>query len=230
MTLPRFTAAASLYKTSNRYRSAGLGFAGSSTARSVVAAYHPGPNTTYRCNSCLQNCRYVQSTCEDFALAGSWSPFGPWLFAACYSDAEDCRERCGTGLGPCCPKTCGARDPYDLSAGCCDADEQCVDRYDPNSREGCCPREKIVCGGKCCAQGHSCCGETCCPPHHFCRPGGFCSDYPSDLLPPPGSPPPTPPVNNCIFGGVPCGTKCCFGGLQCCGLFNGQPVCKTSCL
>jgi hypothetical protein len=30
---------------------------------------------------------------------------------------------------------------------------------------------------------------------------------------------------------VPCGSKCCPPGLECCGLFsNGQPDCKMSCL
>ena len=267
MNIPEFTAQASLYRTSNSYRS--LAFDRASLQRTVlvpqiggpdfegywncvndcrdkhpnltpkdaaklcvrscrdpggtspgsgsVYGYHPGQSTQYRCNKCLQTCAYDQSNCEDYALAASWTPFGPLLWALCSSDAADCRDQCATGLGPCCPKTCGPRSPFDPSAGCCDGNEQCVGIYDPNSRQGCCPSDQIVCDGKCCAAGEN-----------FCRAGLFCErQFIGDF---PNTPPPPPPVNNCIFGGEPCGNKCCPPGLQCCGVFNGQPDCRTSCV
>jgi hypothetical protein len=45
--------------------------------------------------------------------------------------------------------------------------------------------------------------------------------------------PPPPPQNNCIFGGEPCGRKCCPIGLSCCSTNispEGAPDCKTSCV
>ena len=54
MSIPEFTAQASLYRTSNRYRSSGSEFSGLPPTQSVVAAYYPGRSTQYRCNKCLQ--------------------------------------------------------------------------------------------------------------------------------------------------------------------------------
>jgi hypothetical protein len=233
MNMPEFTAQSSLYRTSNRYRSSGSELSGLPSTQSVVAAYHPGPSTRKRCDMCLQSCANAKNSCEDFVagLVSWWNPVAALLlYAGCYSDAADCRDQCANPpLGACCPKACGPLNPFEPGAGCCDGNEQCVDRYDPNSRQGCCPSGQSVCGGKCCAQGESCCGDTCCPSTYYCLDGNFCSQYPSNV--PFGNPPPPPPPdNNCIFGGAPCGNKCCPPGWECCGVFNGQPDCKTSCL
>lgn len=233
MNIPEFTAQASLYRTSNSYRSSGTEFDGSPSAQSVVTAYFPGPETQAKCNRCSEIALRNFGVCVGIGAVGSIAcgPFYPACFgtalAACDLALLSAQALCA--YDDCCPKICGTPNPFDPGAGCCDANEQCVDRYDPNSRQGCCPSDQSVCAGKCCPKGYSCCGDTCCPPNYFCRDGGFCSEFPSDLLPPPGPPPP-PPVNNCIFGGAPCGSKCCPPGLECCGVFNGQPDCKTSCL
>lgn len=219
MNIPAFTAQASLYRTSNRYRSSGAEFGGSIPAQSVVAAYYPGPSTQYRCNKCLQTCAFNKRDCVDFVVRFvSWwtpPPVALLLYAGCESDSTDCRDQC-TRVGPfgsCCPKVCGPGNPSNPGEGCCDNDEGCVDQNDPDSRNGCCPSNQTVCGSKCCPAGFSCIGGLCTT--------GF----------PNTPPPPPPPDNGCmLFGGVQCGKKCCYGGLQCCGVFNGQPDCKTSCL
>jgi hypothetical protein len=193
MNIPAFSAQASLYKTSNRYRSSGGEFSGLPSAQPVVGAYYPGPATVANCRSCYQVCRDNGFDCESalIELFGWWDPFGPWfsaLRAECDATEERCRNNCAD---VCCPQLCGP------DAGCCDADEGCVDRNDPNSRDGCCPSNQAVCGGKCCPVGSSCVGNVCTT--------GFSN-----------TPPPPPPPNNCIFGGAPCGPKCCPPGLQCC--------------
>ena len=197
MNLPAFTASASLYRTSNRYRSSSSEFSSLPSTESVVAAYRPGPSTQARCNECLQSCANDRASCDSWVagLLSWWNPWAGYGYTRCASDAANCRASCSIPrLGPCCPKVCGPRNPSDPSEGCCD-------------------------------KGDSCCDGTCCPPNLFCYDGGICGEPP-----PPGfptTPPPPPPINNCIFGGAPCGGKCCPIGTVCCGvLSNGQPDCK----
>src|ERR1043166_2643636 len=112
MNIPQFTAQVSLYRTSNRYRSAGSELSGLSSTQSVVAAYIPGASTQSRCNLCLKDCDNKLSNCLDFAAVGSiFFPLGV-LQALCYSDASDCRDQCATPgiFGSCCPKVCGPRN------------------------------------------------------------------------------------------------------------------------
>jgi hypothetical protein len=93
-------------------------------------------------------------------------------------------------------------DPFNPGSGCCDVGEHCVDQNDPNSRNGCCPSDRSVCGNSCCAPGEYCCGDSCCPPGQPCT-DGLCGVYPPIIppgTPPPGPPPPPPP------GGCPPGT------------------------
>lgn len=211
MNIPEFTAQASLYRTSNRYRSSGSEVSDLPPIQSVVAAYHPGPTTRDNCNFCRRICWDNWSTCDSTVVAAFlwWSP---GLMTALRFQCDSTEERCLNNCADvCCPQLCGPGDPS-TGAGCCDEDESCVDQNDPNSRNGCCPSNQTVCDGVCCPAGFSCIGHVCTT--------GF-----------PNTPPPPPPYNGCtLFGGVPCGTKCCYGGLQCCGVFNGQPDCKTSCL
>jgi len=229
MSIPEFTAEASLYRTTNRYRSSVSKIDGLPSAQSVVAAYFPGTATQAKCSECLAICAKVNVYCNVVAAFSIFfPPAAVAAFTACAAEAVLCAGGCAAPvIGSCCPKVCGFPNPLDPGEGCCDQNETCVDRYDPNSRQGCCPSDQSVCAGKCCSKGESCCGDTCCPPNYFCREGGFCSEFPSDF---PNTPPPPPPINNCIFGGAPCGSECCPPGLKCCGVFNGQPDCKTSCL
>lgn len=197
MNLPAFTASASLYRTSNHYRSSSSELSSLPSTASVVAAYHPGPSTQARCNRCLQDCAFTLDNCLSFndRWISWWNPAGLFLNALCYSDAADCRDQCANPpLGACCPKACGTRNPSDPSEGCCD-------------------------------KGDTCCDGTCCPSNLFCYGGGICGEPPPPGFP--TTPPPPPPINNCIFGGAPCGGKCCPIGTVCCGvLSNGQPNCK----
>jgi hypothetical protein len=245
MNIPAFTAQASLYRTSSRYRSCGSEFSGLPSAQSVVSAYYPGPGTTHDCQSCINTCLKVFGLCS----AGAAAVVGVGCLAivtcpAAVAAATTIQEGCTVALagcygicnipyvGECCPKPCGFPNPFDPGSGCCDADETCVDQNDPNSRQGCCPVGQY-CGGNCCAAGESCCGDLCCPqPNHCC--GGSCcepnipccGDTCCSFLPPPGTPPPPPPANNCIFGGEPCMGKCCPIGTVCCGGSPGHPDCR----
>lgn len=232
MNLPAFTAQASLYRTSNRYRSAGGDFGGSTADESVVAAYIPGPETRQRCSECTHSCESVRNVClakavaysiEQCLLSGSFWGCGKAVFdgvgpfADCYQVYEACRGLChlpnDSGIGgPCCPKLC-AFSPFKDGAGCCDHGEACVGSHNPNTRDGCCPVGQ-ECFGNCCAKGE------------HCLEGGICSTEPGyfdDSYPPP----PPPPVNNCLFGGIPCGRKCCLGDEVCCfDATLGGHVCK----
>lgn len=231
MNIPEFTAEASLYRTSGRYRASVSAKGDLPSGESIILAYFPGPATQAVCDTCLKKAVRDHVIC--LGLAGgaclASGPFYPLCFGAA---AASCWAKLGWDVGECviddcCPKLCGGINPFAPGKGCCDENETCVDRYDPNSRGGCCPSDQIVCGGKCCAKGESCCGETCCPAGYFCRGGWICEREFIGSFP---TTPPPPPVNNCIFGGAPCGNKCCPPGLVCCGVYGGQPDCKTSCV
>lgn len=230
MNLPEFTAEASLYKSNNRYRSSGSEDGGLLSGESIELAYFPGPAAKEACNKCLTSA--VSDYFECIAFEGF-----PFSLIHCTLKAWYDSGACV--VDDCCPKRCGPPDFGDLAgSGCCDANEQCVDRNDRNSRSGCCPSDQSVCAGKCCAKGESCCGDTCCPANYFCR-DGFCSEFPSPLLPPPGTPTPTPPRSGCPSGSAPCGfpdssgviRTCCPPGLQCCG-YSAQfgPECAAVCI
>ncbi len=238
MNIPEFTAEASLYSSINNYRSSVSELVGSSPEL-VVAAYFPGAATQAKCNRCSEIALRNYGVCLFVGGIGciASGPFYPicagGVLAGCNLGLLGAQALCT--YDDCCPKICGTPNPFDPGEGCCDQNETCVDRYDLNSRQGCCPSDQSVCAGKCCAKGDSCCGDTCCPPNYFCRDGGFCSQYPTDLLPPKGQPTPTPPQqeSGCYLfeGGSPCGSRCCYGGLQCCGVdINGQPDCKVTCV
>jgi len=232
MNMPGFTAEASLYKTSNRYRASNLEYGDKPSGEAIILSYFPGPATQAVCDTCLKRAVRDHGICLVSAAVGSavCGPFYPVCFGAA---AGGCWVKLVWDLGECaiddcCPKLCSGINPFEPGTGCCDENETCVDRYDSNSRGGCCPSDQIVCSGKCCAKGEFCCGETCCPAGYFCREGVFCErEFIGSF---PTTPPPPSPVNNCIFGGEPCGSKCCPPGLVCCGVYGGQPDCKTSCL
>jgi hypothetical protein len=234
MNLPGFTAQVSLYRTSNRYRSCGSEGDGSPATQSIVAAYYPGQRTQERCSDCLEGCAKGSASCNALALATIWfPPAAAAAFAACATGAAICLGWCAAPfIGSCCPKVCGFPNPLEPGEGCCDENEQCVDRYDPNSRQGCCPSDQSVCSGKCCAKGDTCCGGSCCPSNFHCL-DGFCSQYPARSLWPEDWKPPRPPdrpINYCRTGYEPCGGTCCPPGLQCCSVGGGRVACMTNCL
>ena len=63
MNMPQFTAQASLYRTSNRYRSSAADFGGSIADQSVIAAYIPGPRTQEKCSGCTDVCVGLRDVC-----------------------------------------------------------------------------------------------------------------------------------------------------------------------
>jgi hypothetical protein len=209
MNMPQFTAQASIYRTSGRYHtSTSSGLDDLQHSQFVTLAYHPTSHA--RCDDCLTEC--VKNIPATF--------FTPWISWIC---AANC------ALGPmCCPKRC-AFDLGDLAGGgCCDANEECVDPGDPNSRAGCCPSDQRVCGGRCCKKGDTCCGNECCPTGWFCA-DGFCTpSLPFSQRPPP--PPPPPPIS-CPAGQQYCKGPsgewvCCPPGWECCSDW----VCRTTCV
>jgi hypothetical protein len=222
MNIHLFTAHAFLYRVSNSYRSSASESRGSPSSQSVVAAYHTGPSAQKRCFTCLEACASDKNSCDDFVsgLILWWNQVaGLLLYSDCASSVADCRVRCSTGLGPCCPKTFGPRNLSNLAEGCCDQNEQCVDQNDPNSLHGCYPSDQIICGGRCCATGEN-----------FCRAGLFCErQFISDF---PNTPPPNPPTDvgtfreKCPMGSERCGNNCCPPGL----LGGGRVGCRDLCV
>jgi hypothetical protein len=248
MSIPEFTAESSLYRTSNRYRSSVADFGDSIADQSVVAAYIPGPRTQERCSGCTDPCVGLRDIClAKVALGvlegcagtlgfgcGAAIAWGYVQTAGCYAHYAECFGLCQIPSNPlwespCCPKVCGIHIPGIAGSGCCDHGETCKGLgMQENTRDGCCPVGRD-CGSVCCAAGENCCGEICCPSNYFCIDSNTCVEYPTF----PNTPPPPRPESGCYLfeGGSPCGSKCCYGGLQCCGVLeNGQPDCKTSCL
>ena len=236
MAIPGFAAQASLYQTTRRYRSTGFARSEGMSGPSIMPAYFPGPSTQANCNRCNEIATRNFGGCLAIGATGcglgciAAGPFYPACFAACMGgtlgtcNVNLLREVGMCLLDDCCPKRCGPPDLFDLAgSGCCDEGERCVDQRDPNSRQGCCPSDQNVCGGRCCAPGERCCGEDCCPPHFHCI-DGVCTQYPSFGR----GGPPAPPrrFDYCLFGHEPCMGKCCPPGLQCCPPWG----CMTSCL
>jgi hypothetical protein len=221
MKLPEFTAEASLYRTSGRYRVSNRGLVQGAPTQHVVLAL--GSAGEALCSNCLEKCAQNLGICYGIALATA--PFCPpcaaVAFAECDTQSAICIGYCHLPGQSCCPEFC-------YVGKCCDRGEQCVDDLDPNSRHGCCPSDQNVCGGKCCARGDRCCGNECCPAGWFCN-DGFCSQsVPFPTFPPPPPPPPAP--FQCMFGWELCQTSptswvCCEPGYECCGARGCQRTC-----
>jgi len=211
MSIPNFTAQASLYRSSRHYRGSAATPGGSRPGESVVLSYRPLPATQLDCYQCNGACDADSGNCNSTiefldGLCSTLGWFYPWVCTAaeaghaiCSASWTVCRANCL--FGHCCPKACGIPDPLHPGEGCCEVAEHCVDPNDPNSRDGCCPSDQSVCGGSCCAKGQYCCGDSCCPSGTPCF-AGVCA-YPP--LIPPGTPPPPPPGPP-PAGGCPPGT------------------------
>jgi hypothetical protein len=262
MNMPEFTAQASLYRTSGRYRSSGLGGGDASAGEAIFPAYYPGADTQARCNNCMTICveRYegalaagavgcaagciatgpLYPACYATCMGGVLASADAWLlgceFLSCAAPRSELFGWHPLGTSPCCPKVCGFLNPFVPGEGCCDEDEHCVDRFDPNARQGCCPSDQSVCGGKCCAKGETCCGNECCPPGWFCNIDGSCTESPLGSFgasePPPKPPKPSPGSGlfDCFPGWTHCKDKCCPPGLHCCIKAGGATTCQADCL
>ena len=250
MNIPAFTAQATLYRARNHYRSSVTDFGGVTADQSVVAAYVPGPATQQRCSDCLAIADFVRTGCLAWVAAqtalscastgiftlglgcAGAAIWGAWQAAGCEEKYLEAEGFCHIPFGPgrCCPKVCGVHIPEIQGSGCCDHGETCKGLgMRENTRDGCCPVGRD-CGSGCCAPGEKCCGEICCPSNYYCLDSRSCSEYPGTFA---NTTPPPQPESNCEFfeGGSRCGSKCCYGGLQCCGVEkNGQPICKSMCI
>ena len=244
MSMPRFTAEAALYKTSRRYSTFPSGFVGSPGASGVVPAYFPGAETQARCSDCLGDCASTLSACAAIAstaLAGCLFPpacpvavaAAGAALAACNTASLACEFICETTK--CCPKFCGGfPNPFLPGSGCCDTGEHCVDSSDPNSRDGCCPADRSVCGGTCCDAGDNCCGESCCPAGWFCSADGVCTEYLPFGGPGPARGNPRFSAQNprfCPVGQTACGDHCCPPDMECCwSMWSKSMECSHNCI
>lgn len=223
MNLPTLTAEASLYRSSKHYPATYQAAGETPTSREFVPAYYPTYDVVEQCNSRLDGCGGSFLGC----LLFTWGNVGVCLgeIYSCWGEAHI--PGAPGFFSPCCPKLCSpgdyaaalAQDPNLIVAtGCCDADEHCVDRNDPQARDGCCPADQAVCGGKCCSAGDNCCGDTCCDPSSsVCMQGvccptgtptvcnGQCCDGPCDGQ-----------GNCCPSPSHLCGSECCAGLSPCC--------------
>ncbi len=251
MNIPEFTAQASLYRTSNRYWSSALNLGGSLPNQPVVPAqgcmqmpFQGAGVESYRGQPELMLYFTLPSRCNDVinimwaTPGGSWQQlkFDPYDddFGFCIPYNGHCTYRIGHRINA------NLDEPYLFKVQSCRtralASSVCgpwsyVAQYCPGGRDcgsNCCAQGEYCCGDTCCPQDHKCCGDgTCCPPDLFCLEGGGCGYPRFDTHPPP----PPSPVNNCIFGGEPCGPKCCFGDTHCCGYsveFGAD--CRRSCV
>jgi hypothetical protein len=251
MSLPTFTADFAVYRTANRYHTSASTPGNPAVTGAVTLAYMPGSGTQRTCYGCTSGCAKASAWCDAGAVAALsgcvFPPACPFAAAAagaalalCNVGLLACMAECAFS-DDCCPKACSTPNPLDPGAGCCDKNEGCVDRYDPNARQGCCPSDQLVCAGKCCAKGDSCCGGSCCPPNYYCL-DGFCSEHPGKSLWPDNPTPPKPPrgrdprilIENsryCGVGTTPCGSECCPPHLQCCFNYDSNRWgCRTTCL
>lgn len=232
MNIPEFNAEASLYRTNGHYRASVSECSALQLSQPILPAYIPSQETMRKCYKCLEkDCSKHLGICQAVADIACFV-YPPACLSAhvgCWNEYLACLGSCHLPgeLGECCPKPCRVPNPFKPGVGCCDEGEHCVDESDPNSRSGCCPRGRSVCGGKCCLPGDNCCGDQCCPANYFCL-DGFCSEFPGPLLPPKGEGPPTPPpyTDYCLWGWTPCKGKCCAPGLECCP--DGE--CKWTCI
>ena len=216
MSLPGFTAEASMFRSRRQYASGAFGLDAAAPSDTVQLAYRPGSETQSSCRKCLDGCNSAAENCVADAssiLLGCIFPPDCAIAVAAYGEAlatcaitnAACKGVCALPyFGSCCPKVCGFPDPLDPGSGCCDEGEHCVDENDPNARDGCCPADRSTCGGHCCAPGDSCCGDSCCPAGYTCDQGVCC-----------------PPYYH-VCGGQCCGAfnKCCNG--QCCSSADQQ--------
>jgi hypothetical protein len=222
MKMPEFTAEASLYKTSGRYRVSNGGMFQAATTRRVLLAFDTAGEAA--CSNCLEKCADNLGICV--GIAAATAPFCPPCAAAalaeCDTQSVTCAGFCHLPGQSCCPELC-------YPGKCCGRGETCVSELDPNSRYGCCPSGRNVCEGNCCAEGESCCGGQCCPESYFCI-DGVCSPFGIFVTtPPPPPPPPTGPI--CVVPGYePCQVgpdnwTCCPPGKECCGPRGCQGTC-----
>jgi len=225
MIFPRFSAEASHYKSNACYRGHVSVPQGPSLSGLVVPAYRPLPVTQSDCSGCNSQCTDDWHECkanyvtEAAGVACIFFPpacaMGGAFEVFCDASYALCKLICLTGR--CCPKVCDFPDPLHPGSGCCDAGEHCVDENDPNSRSGCCPSDRQVCGDKCCASPEEICvGNFCCPPGSTTICNGVCC---AGTCTPIGDccPPPNrvcgndccPPFSKC------CRDQCCPTGQEC---------------
>src|SRR4029453_5672863 len=69
MSIPEFTAEASLYRTTRQYSVLSSGFALSPSSEPIVPAYYPGPGTQHDCYICESDCAKGAMICAASAAA-----------------------------------------------------------------------------------------------------------------------------------------------------------------
>jgi hypothetical protein len=224
VSLPAFTADASLYRSRTTWRAPYGGYG--AAAAQITPAWSEHDDRA--CSDCLESCAEALGWC--IAGVGATAIFCPPCAAAalagCDTTSVSCIAYCHLPTRACCPTFC-------RPGKCCGHGENCVADDDPQASHGCCPAGVPVCGDDCCSPGDFCCGDTCCPSGWFCQ-HGSCVQYPGFGTSTPPPPPPPPPdaahVCDAVPGGEPCFNSqrwiCCPPGLECCG----PRGCRVSCV
>ena len=196
MSLPTFTAQASLYRTSTYYRSAA--FDRASQQRGLVIPQLGGPGFEGYAN-CFIDCKDKGRT-DDQCKKLCSDPVG--YKVPTYHPGQKTQIKCNDCIRVCTidRETCDLRVAASLDWwnpvggawlhwGCANEEANCrgycnVPRLGPCCPKECGPRDSSRPGEGCCDRDDSCCGGTCCPPSFLCQ-NGVCS------------PPPPPPL---VFG------------------------------
>jgi hypothetical protein len=254
ISLPRPTAASSLYRSSAHYRSLARGM----DASGVYLADSCMDDCMAERNSDSASCKFeCRHECEgprpELCQPGCQPCLGSFPHRTCCHETTNCclyfdypsgRELlgcCGVGQECCYPygdcydpvmQQCHPSGIWDCPSDrtlclgvCCEIGEVCTP-------QGCTPPE-LVCHGQRCASGERCTPQGCCPPSRTTRSGTCCppgqvSDRTQDGCCQPGWSSTRlgccPPGECCETASCPPGYSCC-GNLHCCKMaMNAEPI------
>jgi hypothetical protein len=189
MNIPKFTAEASLYRTSRYYRMTatfddayGTMYPAFSITDFVKISsdfldlHHPVPiawvKTWACCRNCLASFPCADESCRRQRLFSCTRKCDAELTGGC-----DTKVWCPPGIAACNGVCCEPGEVCTLD-GCSPPNRVCNDRICLGTclpGGFCCPPDRIVCGGRCCRPGKFCCrGGICCPDGTQCCGGGCC--------------------------------------------------------
>ncbi len=232
MSLPLFTAEASLCKTRQTYR--GYSSFGPDTGSIVAASVPAHPHSdSPSCKACLDLGGLAYAGCLGQAVvtAGYCGPFLYFLclagevagcvtayltYAGTVCHAFGIPSWLGGTLGPpCCPVVC--------SAGCCNSGETCAGLDPTTAQNLCCSPGLTVCGQNCCDASERCMPDgSCCPTANLCGHEDCCTPDETCM-----------PQDYCCPNDQVCGQTCCSSGDtcmpdgSCCPA--GHKVCSGNC-
>jgi hypothetical protein len=222
MRTPRFSAGASLYKSSRHYYMAAANTAFSNQLMPQQQCPPAGlcanasrccrTGNEGRCCDILDRCLDCMEICRPYCdPPRQISARGPCLWQRCVDRDCNVSVRRASGCTECVPP--GVQECWDASGNCVTQTCSCV-----VCGNQCCPSGTVCIGGVCCPSsqvcGNQCCGAggACCPDGTCCGAGTVCC----------------PPGEGCCWSDFPVccpdGTGCCPAGTRCVTVF-GQTLC-----